>query len=122
MHQFIPRALQCDQSSLQYPYLVVNMGSGVSMLAVRSADDFQRVSGSRSVNRPKFESSKYVHSIGGGFFVGLCALLIPDCASFEDAIALAAAGDNTNVDLLVRDIYGGDYNLFHLPGDTVAAR
>ena len=30
-----------------YPYLVVNVGSGVSMLSVRSPTDYKRVSGTR---------------------------------------------------------------------------
>lgn len=30
-----------------YPYLVVNIGSGVSILAVKSPRDFKRVSGTR---------------------------------------------------------------------------
>lgn len=30
-----------------YPYLVVNVGSGVSMLSVRGPNDFQRVCGTR---------------------------------------------------------------------------
>ena len=30
-----------------YPYLVVNIGSGVSILEVRSSTDFQRISGTR---------------------------------------------------------------------------
>ena len=33
-----------------YPYLVVNVGSGVSMLSVRSLTDYKRVSGTRSVH------------------------------------------------------------------------
>jgi hypothetical protein len=32
-----------------------------------------------------------------------------------------AAGDSTKVDMLVKDIYGGDYEEFSLPGTTVAA-
>jgi len=32
-----------------YPYLVVNVGSGVSMLSVRSLTDYKRVSGTRFV-------------------------------------------------------------------------
>ena len=35
---------------------------------------------------------------------------------------LAAQGDNTKVDKLVKDIYGGDYDKFNLSGDVVAAR
>lgn len=54
-------------------------------------------------------------------FHGLCCLLCK-CETFEEALELAAKGDNSRVDKLVRDIYGGDYRLFGLPGDTVAAR
>lgn len=88
-----------------YPYLVVNIGSGVSIIAVRSPTDFQRVSGT---------------SLGGGTFLGLCSLLT-GCQTFDEALELADTGDSTNVDKLVRDIYGGDYSKFNLPGDIVAA-
>ncbi len=62
-----------------------------------------------------------VFSIGGGLFHGLCCLLT-GCETFDEALDLAAQGDNGKVDKLVRDIYGGDYLKFGLPGDTVAAR
>lgn len=88
-----------------YPFLLVNVGSGVSMLVVNAPNDYYRVSGT---------------SLGGGTFLGLCCLLA-GCSSFEEAIALAAAGDNTSVDKLVRDIYGGDYERFGLRGDLVAS-
>lgn len=60
-------------------------------------------------------------SIGGGTFLGLCCLLT-GCNTFEEAIELATGGDHTHVDKLVRDIYGGDYERFGLPGDLVASR
>nr|XP_049704146.1 pantothenate kinase 3 isoform X3 [Helicoverpa armigera] len=88
-----------------YPFLLVNIGSGVSVLVVNAPDDYYRVSGT---------------SLGGGTFLGLCCLLT-GCSSFEEAIQLAASGDNTTVDKLVRDIYGGDYARFGLPGDLVAS-
>ncbi|XP_015918268.1 pantothenate kinase 1 [Parasteatoda tepidariorum] len=87
-----------------YPFLVVNIGSGVSILVVYSQDNFKRVSGT---------------SLGGGSFLGLCCLLT-GCESFEEAISLAEKGDNTIVDKLVRDIYGGSYDKFNLDGDVVA--
>ncbi|KAI6238164.1 Pantothenate kinase 1 [Aphelenchoides fujianensis] len=90
---------------LQYPYVVCNIGSGVSVMVVRGHNDFQRVSGS---------------SIGGGFFQGLCSLLCK-CDTFEEAIELATRGDNHNVDKLVKDIYGRGYDSVGLPEDTVAA-
>lgn len=88
-----------------YPYILVNIGSGVSVLLVKSENEYKRVSGS---------------SIGGGTFLGLCCLLT-GCNTYEEAIELATKGDSTNVDKLVRDIYGGDYSKFSLPGDIVAS-
>ncbi|XP_014666518.1 PREDICTED: pantothenate kinase 3-like [Priapulus caudatus] len=88
-----------------YPYLVVNIGSGVSILAVRSKDEYQRVSGT---------------SLGGGTFLGLCCLLT-GCQTYEEAIEMATHGDSTKVDKLVKDIYGGDYERFNLPGHIVAS-
>lgn len=60
-------------------------------------------------------------SLGGGMFLGLCCLLT-GCNTFEEAIELATMGDHTKVDKLIKDIYGGDYDRFGLPGDLVAAR
>ena len=62
-----------------------------------------------------------IFSLGGGTFLGLCCLLT-GCASFEEALSMAEEGDSTKVDKLVRDIYGGDYPKFGLPGDLVASR
>ncbi|VDP01845.1 unnamed protein product [Soboliphyme baturini] len=91
--------------SLGPRFLVVNIGSGVSVLAVDGPDKFRRVTGT---------------SLGGGMFFGLCCLLT-GCETFEEAIKLSQKGDNLKVDKLVRDIYGGDYSLFNLKGDTVAS-
>lgn len=88
-----------------YPYLIVNIGSGVSILTVRGPNDYKRVSGT---------------SLGGGTFLGLCCLLT-NCGTFEEAINLAATGDSTKVDKLVKDIYGGDYSKFKLRGEIVAS-
>lgn len=88
-----------------YPYLVVNVGSGVSILTVTSQDDYRRVSGT---------------SLGGGTFLGLCCLLT-GCETFEEAIELASQGDSRNVDKLVGDIYGGSYERFGLGADVVAS-
>ncbi|XP_011178268.2 pantothenate kinase 3 isoform X1 [Zeugodacus cucurbitae] len=91
--------------SKPYPFILVNVGSGVSILAVYGPDNYKRVSGT---------------SLGGGTFLGLCCLLT-GCNSFEEAIQLATKGDNRKVDKLVRDIYGGDYDRFGLTGDLVAS-
>jgi pantothenate kinase len=60
-------------------------------------------------------------SLGGGTFLGLCSLLT-GCESFEEALEMASKGDSTQADKLVRDIYGGDYERFGLPGWAVASR
>ena len=87
------------------PFMLVNIGSGVSILSVKGPDDYKRVYGT---------------SLGGGTFLGLCCLLT-GCNTFEEAMALAAKGDNRKADKLVRDIYGGDYERFGLSGDIVAS-
>ncbi|XP_058832430.1 pantothenate kinase 3 isoform X2 [Topomyia yanbarensis] len=92
--------------SQPYPFILVNVGSGVSVLAVRGPDNYKRISGT---------------SLGGGTFLGLCCLLT-GCNTFEEAIQFATKGDHRRVDKLVKDIYGGDYERFGLPGDLVAAR
>lgn len=92
--------------SQPYPYLVVNIGSGVSILAVYSQKSYNRVWGS---------------SVGGGTFEGLCCSLTQSQISFDEAIQMAEAGDSTKVDKLVKDIYGGDYEKFNLKGDLVAS-
>ncbi|XP_042316463.1 pantothenate kinase 1 isoform X2 [Sceloporus undulatus] len=89
-----------------FPMLLVNIGSGVSILAVYSKDNYKRVTGT---------------SLGGGTFLGLCCLLT-GCETFEEALEMAAKGDSTNVDKLVKDIYGGDYERFGLQGSAVASR
>lgn len=89
----------------RYPYLVVNVGSGVSLLAVLSPTKFKRITGT---------------SLGGGTFLGLCCLLT-GCESFDEAIEMARKGDSTKVDKLVGDIYGGDYTRFNLSANIVAS-
>nr|XP_036869210.1 pantothenate kinase 1 [Manis javanica] len=79
--------------------------AGVSILAVYSKDNYKRVTGT---------------SLGGGTFLGLCCLLT-GCETFEEALEMAAKGDSTNVDKLVKDIYGGDYERFGLQGSAVAS-
>ena len=88
-----------------YPFMLVNIGSGVSILNVEGPETYKRVHGT---------------SLGGGTFLGL-ACLLTDCKSFEEAMELAAKGDNRNVDKLVKDIYGGSYERFGLDGDLVAS-
>ena len=94
-----------NSRSTIYPFMLVNIGSGVSILSVKGPDDYKRVYGT---------------SLGGGTFLGLCCLLT-GCNTFEEAMALAAKGDNRKADKLVRDIYGGDYERFGLSGDIVAS-
>ncbi len=48
--------------------------------------------------------------------------LLTNCSSFEEALELASKGDNRNVDKLVRDIHGGDYDRFHLSGKVQQER
>jgi len=88
-----------------YPYLLVNIGSGVSMIKVSGPRDFQRIGGT---------------SLGGGTLWGLLSL-ITGARSFDDMLAMADRGDNTAVDMLVGDIYGTGYSKIGLKSDTIAS-
>ena len=93
-------------ASALYPYLLVNVGSGVSMIKCSGPGKFERVGGT---------------ALGGGSFWGLASLLT-GTASFEEILALADEGDNAPVDLLVKDIYGTDgYSKIGLEPSIIAS-
>src|ERR1700733_14803266 len=88
-----------------YPYLLVNIGSGVSMLKVSGPHKYERVGGT---------------SLGGGTLWGLLSLLT-GARSFEEMLELASRGDNSRVDMLVGDIYGTDYGKIGLKSTAIAS-
>lgn len=88
-----------------YPYLLVNIGSGVSFLKVSGPRTYQRVGGT---------------SLGGGTLWGLLSLLT-GARSFDEMLDNAAHGDNSHVDMLVGDIYGQDYGKIGLKSTTIAS-
>ncbi|KAG0493471.1 hypothetical protein HPP92_004465 [Vanilla planifolia] len=97
--------MQIDQHDL-FPYLLVNVGSGVSIIKVDGDGKFQRVSGT---------------NVGGGTYWGLGRLLTK-CKSFDELLELSQKGDNSNIDMLVGDIYGGmDYSKIGLSASTIAS-
>ncbi|KUJ07271.1 pantothenate kinase-like protein [Mollisia scopiformis] len=88
-----------------YPYLLVNIGSGVSMIKVSGPRAYQRVGGT---------------SLGGGTLWGLLSLLTGS-RTFDEMLGMAEAGDNAKVDMLVGDIYGTDYGKIGLKSSTIAS-
>ena len=88
-----------------YPYLLVNIGSGVSMLKVTGPRSYERVGGT---------------SLGGGTLWGLLSLLT-GAHTFDDMLEQAGTGDNTHVDMLVGDIYGSGYGKIGLKDSTIAS-
>jgi type II pantothenate kinase len=91
-----------------YPYLLVSIGTGVSILRVDGPRQHERVSGS---------------TIGGGTYWGLCRLLTGS-DSFSDVLNLAMKGDPSKVDMMVGDIYGKNSDALEkigLPSDIVAS-
>ncbi|KAF9872175.1 hypothetical protein CkaCkLH20_10267 [Colletotrichum karsti] len=88
-----------------YPYLLVNIGSGVSILKVSGPRDYQRVGGT---------------SLGGGTLWGLLSLLT-GARTFDEMLDASEQGDNAKVDMLVGDIYGGDYGKIGLKSTTIAS-
>jgi len=79
-----------DEEEL-YPYILVNIGSGVSIIKVTENGKFERIGGS---------------SLGGGTLWGLLSL-VTNAQTFDEMLELSKKGHNENVDMLVGDIYGG---------------
>ncbi|CAI9283855.1 unnamed protein product [Lactuca saligna] len=97
--------VQIDHNEL-YPYLLVNIGSSVSMMKVDGDRKFQRVNGT---------------NVGGGTYWGLGKLLTK-CNSFDELLELSQRGDSRSIDMLVGDIYGGlDYSKIGLSAATIAS-
>jgi type II pantothenate kinase len=69
---WFPKVVQRHEESSLYPYLVVMVGTGVSVLRVDGPRQYERVSGS---------------TIGGGTFFGLIRLLT-DADKFDDGTCL----------------------------------
>ncbi|XP_020577214.1 pantothenate kinase 1-like [Phalaenopsis equestris] len=89
-----------------FPYLLVNIGSGVSMIEVIGKGKFERIIGTH---------------LGGGTILGL-ARLLTGCLSYDDFLELSQRGDNLSVDLTVGDIYGEHgYPKIGLPATTTAS-
>jgi type II pantothenate kinase len=94
--------------SKSYPYLLVTIGTGVSILRVDGPRKHERISGS---------------TIGGGTYWGLIRLLT-DVEDFEDVMRLAEKGDPAKVDMMVGDIYGENNDALEklgLPSNVVAS-
>ncbi|TRM61507.1 type II pantothenate kinase [Schizophyllum amplum] len=89
----------------QLPCLLVNIGSGVSIIRVDEDGKFERVSGT---------------SLGGGTLWGLLSLLTP-ATTFDEMLAFSQQGDNASVDMLVGDIYGQDYSRMGLKSTMIAS-
>ncbi|EGW30535.1 uncharacterized protein SPAPADRAFT_63364 [Spathaspora passalidarum NRRL Y-27907] len=93
-----------SESSI-YPYLLVNIGSGVSMVKVTGPGEHERIGGS---------------TLGGGTLWGLLSLLT-DAKDYNEMLEMAQRGNNENIDLLVGDIYGTNYNKIGLKAHNIAS-
>lgn len=88
-----------------YPCILINIRSGISLYRVNSPTEFLKVGGS---------------SLGGST---VWALLKMTC-NYEDpveALQDALNGDHSLVDMTVKDIYGGAYQVLGLPADVIAS-
>lgn len=97
--------IQFTETPSSYPWLLINIGSGVSMLKISSPTKFERIGGS---------------SLGGGTLWGLLSILT-ECKTFDEMLATAEAGDNRNVDMMVGDIYGTGYSRIGLKSTAIAS-
>ena len=88
-----------------FPLLLVNIGSGVSMLKIESEGKYERVQGS---------------AIGGGTVLGLCRALF-GATSFEEIMDLSMKGNSNAVDLSVGELIGASPDDDFWNYDTLAS-
>ncbi|KAM0873777.1 hypothetical protein ACQ4PT_037848 [Festuca glaucescens] len=117
--------VQIDQNDM-FPYLLVNVGSGVSIIKVTfrlifySHWIFANYSSSKVDGHGKFQRVSGTN-VGGGTYWGL-GRLMTECKSFDELLELSQRGDNSTIDMLVGDIYGGlDYSKIGLSASTIAS-
>lgn len=95
--------------TFKFPHLVVNIGSGVSIVKVIDENTIERVGGTMC---------------GGGTLLGLSKLIL-GIDDYDEIVNLAKKGDHRKLDLLVSDIYGkgilGDDNTIKLENDVLAS-
>jgi pantothenate kinase len=95
-----------------FPYILVNLGSGVSFVLVSDEDVFKRINGS---------------TMGGATFHGL-ATLLTDISDYAELMKMLGSADKkesisgTSADLTVADIYGkNDCAELGLPAELLAS-
>ena len=92
-----------EEESNMYPWILVSIGSGVSIIKATSQDSYERVGGTM---------------IGGGTLMGLSNLLI-QVNDFNQIQEFSKAGDNSVVDTWVKDLYDSGFE--NLEKDTIAS-
>jgi type II pantothenate kinase len=88
-----------------FPLLLVNIGSGVSMIKIEAPTIYKRVQGS---------------AIGGGTVLGLGRAMF-NAKSFEEIMDLSQQGNSSNVDLSVGELIGAPPDDEFWSFDTLAA-
>lgn len=91
---------------LNHPIILINAGSGVSILKISPDGTHRRVFGT---------------CIGGGTFHGMSRNLFGDRITIEEALKICSSGVSNNVDMLVGDIYGESYTAQSLDSSLVAS-
>ncbi|TVU12137.1 hypothetical protein EJB05_45765, partial [Eragrostis curvula] len=86
-----------------FPYLFINIGSGISMIEVSGKGKFKRITRSH---------------LGGGTILGL-AKLLTGCSSYEEFLELSEMGNSLSIDLTIEDICGEGYRKYGFPSSFV---
>lgn len=101
----LKRLNNIQDSSIKFPLILSNVGTGASFILIENNKTYKRIGGT---------------NIAGGTLSGIYTLLKEKQDFSSNLSEYISTGSRNNVDILVQDIYGNTYDSIGLKGNIVA--
>lgn len=103
--------------------VLVFRGSSATVLVIRNRVSFAGLilSQSKPLVLVSKDAAELRVSGGGSLAVGKAGVTASHPQKFDELLQLASKGQHTNVDMLVKDVYGGAYQTLGLSGNLIAS-
>lgn len=108
-----------------YILVLVFKGNSATVLVIRNPGTVSFAGLILSQSKPLVLVSKDAAELrvsgGGSLAVGKAGVTASHPQKFDELLQLASRGQHTNVDMLVKDVYGGAYQTLGLSGNLIAS-